>query len=79
MDGRHRYEALEAAREQAGLGHDDLWLRYFSLTGEAAPIEVEAYLQGMMPLPTLQEDILAQALRECLIEEPAAGEADDTL
>jgi hypothetical protein len=78
MDGRPRHETLEAAREKAGLGHDDLWLRYFSLTGEAAPLEVEAYLQGLMPLPALQEDILAQALRECLIEEPAAGEDDES-
>lgn len=41
-------------------------MTYFSLTGDAAPMEVEAYLNGLMPLPALQVDILAQALRECV-------------
>jgi hypothetical protein len=72
-DGRPRHAALEAKRAVAGISHDDLWLRYFSLTGDAAPLEVEAYLQGLMPLPPLQEDILAHALRECLTEQSSAG------
>jgi hypothetical protein len=66
MDGRQRHVVMEANRRQAGITYNDLWLCYFSLTGDAAPLEVEAYLQGLMPLPPLQQDILAQALHECL-------------
>jgi hypothetical protein len=73
MDSQPRHAAFEADRRQAGIAHRDLWLRYFSLTGDAAPLEVEAYLQGLMPLPTTQEDILAQALHECLTEQSSAG------
>ena len=65
-DGQPRHAAMERARAAGGLGHDELWLTYFALTGDAAPLEVEAYLQGLMPLPAAQQDILAQALHECL-------------
>jgi hypothetical protein len=63
-EDRPRHADLETGRQKARISYDDLWLAYFSLTGSAAPIEVEAYLQGLMPLPAFQEDILAQALRE---------------
>jgi hypothetical protein len=72
-EGPPRHAALEGAREAAGISHDDLWLRYFSLTGDAAPLEVEAYLQGLMPLPALQQDIIAQALHECLSDQRETG------
>jgi hypothetical protein len=74
MDGRARHAALEEARAAAGIRHDDLWLQYFSLTGDAAPLEVEAYLQGLMPLSPVQEIILVQALHECLAEQQATGQ-----
>jgi len=68
-DGRPRHAALETARRDGGISNGDLWLHYFSLTGDAGPLEVEAYLQGLMPLPAAQQDILTQALRECLTEQ----------
>lgn len=39
---------------QARLSHDQLWMRYFTLGGVAGPLELEAYLQGLMPLPRLE-------------------------
>ena len=60
------HEVLEQHRRRAGLSVDVLWLAYFELTGDAGPTEVEAYLQGLMPLPPLQVDILPVALRECV-------------
>jgi hypothetical protein len=66
MDDQSRRTSMERARAAAGISHDDLWLTYFALTGDAAPLEIEAYLQGLMPLPAAQQDILAEALRECL-------------
>jgi hypothetical protein len=74
MDGRPRHAAMEEARAAAGITYQDLWLRYFSLTGDAAPLEVEAYLHGLMPLPPAEQDILAQALHECLTEQDPAGQ-----
>jgi hypothetical protein len=73
MDDQPRHAAMERARAAVGIPHDDLWLTYFALTGDAAPLEVEAYLQGLMPLPAAQQDILAEALRECLDDRHASG------
>jgi len=67
-----RHAAMESARHAAGVTLDALWLHYFELTGDAAPLEVEAYLQGLMPLPPAQQDILAQALYECVADHEAA-------
>jgi hypothetical protein len=68
MNGQPRHATMENTRHEAGISHDELWMHYFALTGDAAPLEVEAYLQGLMPLPAAQQDILGQALRECVQE-----------
>jgi hypothetical protein len=68
MDSQPRHAAMESTRHAARISYDELWMHYFALTGDAAPLEVEAYLQGLMPLPHGQQDILAQALRECVQE-----------
>ncbi len=47
---------------------EDLWLRYFALGGDAGKVEIEAYLTGLMPLPSLQHNILAHAINERLDE-----------
>ena len=56
---RRFLEALAAT----GLSLDELWLRYFALGGDAGKVEIEAYLDGMVPLSVLQHDLLARALR----------------
>ena len=66
MDSQPRHAAMENTRHAAGISYDELWMHYFALTGDAAPLEVEAYLQGLMPLPAAQQDILNQALHECV-------------
>jgi hypothetical protein len=68
MDGQPRHASMEKTRDAVGISYDELWMHYFALTGDAAPLEIEAYLQGLMPLPAGQQDILAQALRECVQE-----------
>jgi hypothetical protein len=73
MDDSPRHAVLEAARREAGIAHNDLWLHYFALTGDAAPLEVEAFLQGLMPLPPAEQDILAHALYECLADRRQKG------
>lgn len=66
--GDQRWRAVEAARQRAGLSVAELWLRYFSFTGEAGPMEVEAFLSGLMPLSSHQHDVLACAVNERLGE-----------
>jgi hypothetical protein len=48
----------------------ELWLRYFSLGGDAGPTEVDAYLNGLMPLAESQHNLLALAVNERLKELP---------
>ncbi len=64
--------ALQASVDGAELTLEQLWLRYFTLGGEAGPVEIEAYLAGLLPLPLLQGDLLAHAVNEHLDELLAA-------
>ncbi|WP_016695736.1 hypothetical protein [Rhodococcus rhodochrous] len=66
-DGEHRHRFLAALRA-AGLGVEELWLRYFALGGEVGKVEIEAYLNGLLPLPRLQHDLIAHAINERLDE-----------
>lgn len=56
------------AHQHAELTVEELWLRYFALGGIAAALEIEAYLHGLMVLPPMQRDMLAQAVNERLDE-----------
>ena len=60
--------ALTEAFRGAELTVEELWLRYFALGGDAGKVEVEAYVSGLMPLPSLQHNILAHAINERLDE-----------
>jgi len=62
--GREQARLLRRAMLQADLQLDDLWMHYFSIGGEAGPLEVEAYLHHALGLPRLQRDMLAHALNE---------------
>ena len=60
--------ALTEAFAGSKLTVEELWLRYFSLGGDAGKVEIEAYLAGLMPLSSLQHNILAHAVNERLDE-----------
>ena len=45
-----------------------LWIRYFALGGDVGKVEIEAYLAGLMPMSSLQHNILAHAINERLDE-----------
>lgn len=62
------WREANAARVHAQLSIDQLWVRYFALTGEVGPFEVEAYLNGLMPLDPHHHDVLACAINERLDE-----------
>lgn len=64
---KHRGQ-LAVAFAGTRLTVEELWLRYFALGGDAGKMEVEAYLAGLMPLASLQHNILAHAINERLDE-----------
>jgi hypothetical protein len=73
------HQQFHDAFDAADVTVDELWLRYFSLGGEADRFELDAYLNGAIALPPLQHDILAQAINERLAEiaPPRAPYSDD--
>src|SRR4051794_22945359 len=68
MTSDERYSRMDAARMRAQLTVQDLWLRYLALGGTGDAFELDGFLQGVVPLETFQQDVLAQALNEALRE-----------
>lgn len=66
-ESEQRRRFAESLRH-ADVSIEELWLRYFTLGGQAGQFEVEAYIHGAIALPALQRDILAHALNERLDE-----------
>ncbi|AUZ35766.1 hypothetical protein C3B78_15805 [Arthrobacter sp. PGP41] len=63
---RRLNKALAAADLTAG----ELWLRYFGMSGSAGEYEVQAYLEGLLSLPSNERDLLALAANELIRETP---------
>jgi hypothetical protein len=63
-----RHELVEAGRRRAALTVSNLWLRYVALGGNGDMFDVDAYLSGLVPLSTFDEDVLAVAVNERLEE-----------
>ncbi len=61
-------EILEAARVQAGMSFDELWVAYFALGGTASPDIVRSYLAGS-ETQSMDYDVLAQAINEKFVDE----------
>ena len=59
---------MDAARVCAELTVQDVWLRYVAMGGTGDAFDVDGYLQGLVPLDVLQQDVLAQSLNEALEE-----------
>ncbi|MFD2093550.1 hypothetical protein [Blastococcus deserti] len=68
MDTDDRHRLCENARVRGELTVQELWLRYLALGGLHDEFDVDGYLQGVLPLNTLEQDILAVALNERLDE-----------
>jgi hypothetical protein len=66
MTSHERHRRMDAARVHAELSVRALWLRYVALGGTGDAFDVDGYLQGLVPLQTFQQDVLAQALNEAL-------------
>jgi hypothetical protein len=63
-----QWKLTREAVEAAGLTIGQVWLRYFSLTGSAGEYEVDAYLNGLLVLPTVQRDLVSHAVNELISE-----------
>ena len=68
MHTEDRYRQCETARVRGELTVQDLWLRYLALSGTHDAFDIDGYLQGLLPLETSQETVLAVALNERLDE-----------
>jgi hypothetical protein len=68
MDTEDRYRQCETARVRGELTVQDAWLRYLALSGTLDVFAIDGYLQGLLPLETSQELVLAVALNERLEE-----------
>jgi hypothetical protein len=66
MTSDERHRRMDASRVRAELTVQDLWLRYVALGGTGDAFDLDGYLQGLVPLETFQQDVLAQALNEAL-------------
>jgi hypothetical protein len=66
MTSDERHQRMDAARVRAELTVQDLWLRYLALGGTGDAFDLDGYLQALLPLDVLQQDVLAQALNEAL-------------
>jgi hypothetical protein len=61
-------DSLDAYRQEAGLSHGELWLRYFELGGMSTGVNVEAFLYGVLAPSDHDHDVIAQALNERFAE-----------
>lgn len=59
---------LGRSRQDAGLSHSELWLRYFELGGMSTVFQVEAVLHSALVANSHEHDVLAHALNERVIE-----------
>lgn len=74
MPARHQrnyQRELDLAFRHAEWTVNELWLRYFALGGDAGPTEVDAYINGLMPLSSAEHNVLALAVNERLNELPS--------
>jgi hypothetical protein len=79
----HPSTVLDQAREDAGLSHGELWLRYFGLGGMSTALQVEAFLYGALQPSAHDYDVVVHALNERFVElggnHPVAYSDDERL
>jgi hypothetical protein len=64
----HPVDVLDVYRQEAGLSHGELWLRYFELGGMSTGFELEAVLYGLVIPEPRDHDVIAHALNERFTE-----------
>jgi len=59
---------LDTFRQEAGLSHGELWLRYFEMGGMSSGLELEAFLYGVLLPSAHDHDVIAHAINERFVE-----------
>lgn len=62
------HDSLDRARQEAGLTHSQLWMRYFALGGMTPALELEAMCHGAMVVADNDHDRIVHALNERFTE-----------
>ncbi|MFD0808419.1 PP2C family protein-serine/threonine phosphatase [Amycolatopsis umgeniensis] len=75
LQAEEQRRSVAACFARTGLTVEQLWLRYFALGGDVTETELEAFLEGLLPLPRIQRDMVAHAVNERLGEVPGARRA----
>lgn len=61
-------DVLDRSRQDAGLSHSELWLRYFALGGMSTALQLEAFLYGALQPTSHDHNVIAHALNERFVE-----------
>ena len=61
-------DILDVYRQEAGLSHGELWLRYFEMGGMSTGFELETFLYGLVAPTSHDHDLIAHALNERFTE-----------
>ncbi|MGO8859862.1 MAG: hypothetical protein ACLQRH_03700 [Acidimicrobiales bacterium] len=61
-------DVLDVFRQEAGLSHGELWLRYFELGGMSSALELQAVLYGALIPSDHDHDVIAHAINERFVE-----------
>jgi hypothetical protein len=61
-----RYEVFAAAHRKAEWTLQSLWIDYLKLGGMLTAFDLDAFLAGLVPMQTKEQDVLACALNERL-------------
>lgn len=65
-DQASRHQLFDTARTRAGWSVQQLWVAFLAVGGTGDVFDVDAFLHGMSPLTTGQQDALAVAVNEQL-------------
>lgn len=57
-------DILDIYRQEAGLSHGELWLRYFEIGGMSTAFELEALLLGALLPSDYDHDVIVHAINE---------------
>lgn len=80
MTAQAQQHSTQRAAQDAELTARDLWLHYFSVGGNLPVFDIDAYLNGVYPLPVGERNLIALALNEmidALPQRPKAAFDDD--
>jgi hypothetical protein len=50
------------------MDYHELWLRYVAVSGSAGPLELEAYVLGLLTADAYEHDVIAQSINEWFLE-----------